>query len=224
MLVTRPEPAASETARQLESLGFAPVLAPLLRVRALPARLPRRLGAVLATSGNALAALPDDLHDTMLLAVGDATAARAQVAGFRDVRSAAADADALAALAQRSCPRGSLLLLASGRGQGGALAAALRASGFRVHRRAVYASEVVARFPATASRAFERGDLHAALFLSAETSRAFTRLFPPALYPALGAVDALAIGQPAADALGALPWRRVRVSLKPTLEGVLALL
>lgn len=222
--MTRPEPAASETARHLQTLGFAPVLAPFLRVRVLPVRLPERPDAVLVTSGNALAALPDSLHGTALLAVGDATAARARTAGFRDVRSAAADADALAALAREACPRGSLLLLASGRGQGGALASALRASGFRVHRRAVYAAEAVARFPPAACRAFQGGDLRAALFLSAETARAFARLLPPALHPALGGVDALAIGRPAADALGVLPWRRVRVSLKPTLEGVLALL
>ena len=222
--MTRPEPAASDTARQLATLGFAPVVAPLLRVRALPARLPERPDAVLVTSGNALAALPRRLHGLPLLAVGDATAARARTAGFADVRSAAADAAALAALARQSCPRGSLLLLASGRGQGGDLAEALRAAGLRVHRRAVYAAETVARFPAAAARALQDGVLRAALFLSAETARAFVRLLPPALHPALGVVDALAIGQPAADALGALPWRRVRVSSTPTQEGVLALL
>lgn len=222
--MTRPEPAASETARQLEALGFVPVLAPLLRVRTLPVRLPERPDAVLVTSGNALAALPGSLHGTTLLAVGDATAARARAAGFRDVRSAAADADALAALARQACPRGSLLLLASGRGQGGALAAALRTTGFRVHRRAVYAAEAVIRFPPAAYKSLRDDELRAALFMSAETARAFVRLLTPALHPALGGVDALTIGQPAADALGVLPWRQVRVSLRPTLEGVLALL
>ena len=45
-----------------------------------------------------------------------------------------------------------------------------------------------------------------------------------ALRPALAEVDACAIGRPAADVLTPLPWRRVRVSLLPTLDQVLALL
>lgn len=224
VLVTRAEPAASDTARQLEALGFTPVVAPMLRVRALPARMPPHPCAVLVTSGNALAALPDALHATPLLAVGDATAARARVAGFQDVRSAAGDADALAALARASLPPGGALLLASGRGQGAPLAARLRADGFRVHRRAMYDAGAVGAFPLAARRAFEARALCAALFLSAETARAFARLFPPDLAGTLGGVSALAIAQSAADALGVLPWRRVRVSLAPTLEGVLALL
>ena len=225
MLVTRAEPAASDTARRLDALGFTPVVAPVLRVRALPARLPaRRPCAVLVTSGNALASLPGDLHATPLLAVGDATAARARAAGFRDVRSAAGDADALAALARASLPPGAALLLASGRGQGASLATALRADGFRVHRRSLYDAGAVSVFPPAARRAFEARALCAALFLSAETARAFARLFPPDLAGRLRRVDALAIAQPAADVLGVLPWRRVRVSVTPTLEGVLALL
>ena len=228
VLVTRAEPAASGTARRLDALGFAAVVAPLLRVRPLPAPLPAlshaELGAVLVTSGNALASLPDALHATPLLAVGDATAALARSAGFQNVRSAAGDADALAALARASLPRGARLLLASGRGQGAPLAAALRADGFRVHRRAMYDAVAVGAFPPAARRALEAGALCAALFLSAETARAFVRLLPSGLAGRLGGVSALAIGGPAADALRVLPWQRVRVSLAPNLEGVLALL
>ena len=49
-------------------------------------------------------------------------------------------------------------------------------------------------------------------------------LLPPALAPRLAVVDALAIGTPTATALSCLPWRSVRVSAKPVLEQVLALL
>ncbi len=196
----------------------------MLRIRPLPARPPAALDAALVTSGNVLASLPAALHATPLLAVGDATAARARAAGFRDVRSAAGDAGALAALARASLPSGARLLLASGRGQGAPLAAALRADGFRVHRRAMYDAAAVGAFPPAARRALETGALCAALFLSAETARAFVRLLPPGLAGRLGDVSALAIARPVADALGVLPWRRVRVSLAPTLEGVLALL
>ena len=222
VLVTRPEPGASEAARLLVARGLHPVVAPLLRVWTLPLRVPAGVGAVLVTSGNAVPALPPALHALPLFAVGDATAARARAAGFMDVRSADGDARGLLALVRQHPP--GPLLLASGRGQGRALAADLRAAGFTVHRRAAYAAVPVGRLPAAARGALLGGQLRAALFLSAETARAFARLLPPALHGTLGGLDALAIAQPTADALAHLPWRSVRVSAKPTLERVLAML
>jgi len=224
VLITRPEPGATETARRVQALGLHPVIAPLLVVHPLPPRLPAQVQAVLVTSGNALPALPASLHGLPLLAVGDATAQRALAAGFTQVCSADGDAVALGALASTACPPGAVLLLATGAGQGWALAADLRARGFRVHRRAVYAARPVRRLPPAARDALAGRALRAALFLSADTARAFAHALPAGLHPLLRDIEALAIGQPAAEALARLPWRRVRVSAKPTLESVLALL
>ena len=224
VLVTRPEPGASETAQRLLALGFVPILAPLFRIEPLALAPPDGLDAVLVTSGNALPALPEGLRATPLLAVGDATAERARAAGFARVLSADGDAVALAALAQRACRAGASLLLATGRGQGASLAAALRAQGFVVHRRVAYAARPVRRMPAPAVEGLQEGSVTAALFLSAETARIFARLLPRRLLPALANVDALAIGEPAADALRFLPWRRVRVSAKSNQDSIMALL
>lgn len=222
VLITRPEPGASETALWLAAQGLQPVLAPLLRIHALPSRTPPGIRAVLVTSGNAIPALPASLHALPLYAVGDATARRAAQAGFSDVRSADGDAQDLLALVRQRPP--GPVLLASGRGQGHALAADLRAAGFTVHRRAVYAATPVGRFPVSARNALLEGRIRAALFLSAETARTFAAILPPALRQALKGLDALAIAQPTADAIAHLPWRSVRVSAKPTLERILAML
>ncbi len=222
ILITRPEAEAGSLADRLRGMGFAPVLAPLLRVMPRPFAAPPGIDALLVTSGNALLALAGVVAP--LLAVGDATAERARAAGFADVSSAGGDADDLLALARRRLPPGAALLLATGRGQGGTLAAGLRAAGFRVHRRVAYSTRPVPRLPQAARAAIVERRLRAALFLSAETARTFGRVLPPVLRPALGTIEALAIGQPAADALSLLPWRRVRVSLGPTLDQVLALL
>ncbi len=224
VLVTRPEPGASETALRLRALRHDPIIASLLHIKPLALAPFGDVGAVLVTSGNAVPFLPAGLHGALLLAVGHATAERARSAGFTRVASADGDAAALADLARRACPPGIALLFATARGQGVPLAAALRAQGFVVRRRAVYAARPAARMPPAATRALRDGSLAAALFLSAETARAFVRLLPPPLHPALAEVDALAIGQPAADALRVLPWRRVRVSAKPTQDSLLALL
>jgi uroporphyrinogen-III synthase len=196
----------------------------MLHIAALPVRLGPVVQAVLVTSGNALPPLPAGLHGLPLLAVGDATAMRARAAGFTKVCSADGDAAALAALAAQMLPPGTALLLATGAGQGESLAADLRHRGFRVHRRAVYAARPARGLPATARHALTDASLKAAMFLSADTARAFVRALPDGLHPALAGVEALAIGQPAAEVLLHLPWRGVRVSAKPTLASVMALL
>jgi len=227
--VTRPEPGAAAAAALLRARGFVPVIAPFLAVSARAAVVPDslRLQAVLVASGQAVDLLvaPPTLLALPLLAVGDATAARARARGFRTVHSAGGDAAALAAVAARLCdPGGAALLLLCGASQGHGLAAALRGRGFRVLRRVVYAARPVARFPAAATTALASGRTRAVLFLSAETARSFVATLPQALVPALAPVDAVAIGGSAAAALHALPWRRVRVARHPTLDGVLALL
>lgn len=225
VLITRPEPGASDTARRVRDGGWAPVVAPLLRIRPLPAPLPdaERCQAVLVASLHALG-LPASFHARPLLTVGDATAGRARAAGFREIRSAGRDAAALAALARATLdPAGPPLLLSAGRGQGAALADDLRAAGFRVIRRATYHAAPVSRLPDAATSAIAAG-LAAALFFSAETSRTFVRLLPASRHPALTGTEALAISAAAAAVLSPLPWRRIRVAVQPTQNHVLALL
>jgi uroporphyrinogen-III synthase len=232
VLITRPAAGAADTAARVAALGLRPVVAPLLTIHALPAALqstmPKadRLQALLIASRNALDHLPAGYHQVPLLAVGDASAERARRAGFAQVLSADGDADALGALAGMRCdPAGPPLLLAAGRGQSLKLAAALRALGFRVIRRAVYAAVPARALPEAAAKALREGSLRAATFFSAETASHFARLLIGAgLREAVAGVDACAIGVPAATAIEALPWRRVLCAAKPTQDAMLALL
>ena len=227
ILVTRPEPGATETAMRLEATGFAPVLAPALTIRKLPAKLPNpsQVAAVLVTSGQAIPAIPSHFHGTALLAVGDATAARARRAGFTDVVSAAGDATDLAALAAARCPVGVTLLLATGRGLGHPLAAALRAAGFRVIRRSLYAPVPARRIPAPATAALKAGTIRAVLFFSGDSAAAFVAMIEHgALTEAVRNADAISISPSAAVALRRLPWRRILVADRPNQDSMLALL
>jgi len=224
VLITRPLPAAEATAARVLALGRPAILAPLLAIRVLPAGLPEAPAAIAVTSGAALAGLPPRLHTVRLFAVGAATAARARAAGFAEVTSADADAAALATLLLREAPAGPLLL-AVGEGQGAALEQTLAAAGREVVRRAVYAAEPAAALPAPARTALAAGTIGAALFFSAETARVFVRLVTAAgLAENLGSIEACAIGRPAAVALEALRWRRIRVAATPTEDAMLALL
>lgn len=228
MLITRPEAGANETAARVAALGFTPILAPVLAIAALPARLPdpARVQAVLVTSGNALPALGPTFHAVKLFAVGDATAARARAAGFADVTSAGRNAEALDALVRERCrPAGGALLLPTARGEGLALARSLREAGFAVMRRTVYAAVPQKTLPVAAEEALSRGAVGAALFFSAATARSFTKLLLAAL-PAgcLNAVDAFALSPAVAAPLAHLPWRRLRVADRPSQDALLTLL
>jgi uroporphyrinogen-III synthase len=101
VLVTRPEPAASKTARRLEAMGFDAVILPLTRI------VPAAVGvagvdfdAVAATSANAVLHAPDDLIGQLsrlpAYAVGAKTAAAFRARGFARVEAGEDGGEALA--------------------------------------------------------------------------------------------------------------------------------
>ena len=226
VLITRPSPAAEETAQHVAALGLRPIVAPLLMIRRVPADLPGDAAAVLVTSGNAVDSLPAWARARPVYAVGDATAGRVRAAGFTDVHGAGGNAADLAALVQRTLPpyRGELLLL-TGKGQGAALASLLRAQQRDVAVREVYEAVAVPQLPPPAAAALQGGGLRAVLFFSAETARQFVRLVTAAgLEASAENNEACAISQPTGVALDALRWRRIRIAARPTQDDMLALL
>ncbi|MGH7087014.1 MAG: uroporphyrinogen-III synthase, partial [Acetobacteraceae bacterium] len=133
---------------------------------------------------------------------------------------------ALATLVAAACrPAAGPLLLAAGARRGQELAATLREAGYAVIRRIVYAALPVERLPVAARAGLREGGIEAALFFSGDTAATFARLIGAAgLSTALVPVAAIAIGPAAAAALRHLPFRSVRVAVRPTEEAVLALL
>jgi uroporphyrinogen-III synthase len=122
VLVTRPQPGATETAARLAALGYEPILLPLTEVRWLPVAagdLPASADAVVATSANALRHLPPEIARSFaqqpFYAVGKATAAAARRAGFAHVEDGDGDAAALAGAIEAKMPSGSSILYLCGR-------------------------------------------------------------------------------------------------------------
>jgi uroporphyrinogen-III synthase len=222
VLVTRAAEQAAATARRLAGMGFVPVLAPSLVVRSRRLAALPGVQAVLVTSGNAIPALPARLRKLRLLAVGDATAERAREAGFLSTESAGRDAASLAKLAARRLdPAFGPLLLASGEGQGMALAAELRQAGFRVLRRVAYTAAPARALPPAARAALAAGKIGHALFFSPASARATVRLLRG--MPTTR-IKALAISPATAAALSPLKWAGIRVASSPDQEALLALL
>jgi uroporphyrinogen-III synthase len=226
VLITRPEPGATQTAERVSALGLCPIVAPVLSITTRKWRAPSHSAAIVLTSRNALSACDRSMRDRPLFAVGPATAALATAAGFSRVFNADGDADSLAALvADTLSPSEGPLFLPVGQKQGGALAASLRQHGFRVLRRVAYQATGVPRLPEATLTALRLGDVAAAMFFSGETSRHFVRLIRAArLAEAVRAIEAVSISERAAVALRPLPWRRILVAAKPNQDAMLVLL
>ncbi len=91
LLILRPQPGADETAARARALGLEPVVAPLFSVRPLAWTPPDPAGfdAVMLTSASAARQAATGLaafRDLPCYAVGEATAAAAEEAGFSDIR------------------------------------------------------------------------------------------------------------------------------------------
>ena len=136
------------------------------------------LQAVLAASGNALPCVPVSHRHLPLLAVGDATAARARTAGFARVESADGDATDLARLVERLCdparpplagPRRRAARPAAGRAAAGGPGSpcCVASPTPRPPRR---------RSPRQHGRRLHGGTLAAAMFFSGKAARAFVAL------------------------------------------------
>lgn len=218
-LVTRPEPGASATAGRLAALGHEAVLLPCLAIKTITPRLPERPAALVITSGQAVAALPANLHNVPVFCVGDATAAKLRAAGFTRVESANGDADDLARLIETRRLTG-LHVLAVGERHGLALLARLRKAGLSVVRRKVYSVAPLRALPEDIRAALAGGEINAALFYSGETARAFARLHPPGT----ACMDALCLSDNVARAAAGLPWRKIHAALAPTEADLMALL
>jgi uroporphyrinogen-III synthase len=228
VLITRPEPGASETAARITAIGLTPIVAPFLEIRPLSSRLPsaQRIAAIILASGNAIDPLPEHYRGLPLLTVGAATALRAKIAGFTNIASADGDAVALATLVRARIDRqAGTLLLVCGRRQSLALAADLRQSGYRVARRVVYAADPVTSLPTAARTALTTGHARTVLFFSTETARCFMRLVQAAgLIATLRNRQAITIGARVGMALRGEYWARVSVAGNPTQDEMLALL
>ncbi|RCS22425.1 uroporphyrinogen-III synthase [Phyllobacterium salinisoli] len=120
VLVTRPEPGASHTARRLEELGFLPIVLPLSETVAIGTEtLSGQYDAVAITSVNAVRhadpAMIERLAYLPAYAVGHKTAGAAKSAGFAEVTAAGGDGEALATKLSSVLRPGAHVLYLAGR-------------------------------------------------------------------------------------------------------------
>jgi uroporphyrinogen-III synthase len=233
-IVTRPRDDAAPLMHALAERGIDALLAPMLTIRPAPQaarHLAERLTgaqAVLFTSANGVRAFAaaSPRRELPVLAVGDASAAAARIAGFRSVASADGDIEDLAALvAAHLSPQAGALVHAAGTTVAGDLAGKLTALGFTVHRATLYEAVPAEALDPETAAAMRRGETAAALFFSPRTAATFVRLAAAAgVGDACRPMVAVALSPAVAAALAALSWQAVRVAARPVQADLLAAL
>jgi uroporphyrinogen-III synthase len=232
LLVTRPEPDASETAIRLRALGHEAILDPLLTIAfakppvgiAMPA-------AILITSRNALRALlrwpgVAAWRGRPLFAVGPESGALARASGFTDVRVGLGNARALTALVVAEFdPRAGTILYPAARNRAAEIDTELQERGINVRRVEAYRAAAAETFAAATEDGLRRGTIDGVLVFSRRTAAAFRAAAErAALLGSLGKVVFYALSEEAAEPLRALAGTAIRVAARQDSDGLFALL
>lgn len=254
LLVTRPLDEAVAMTPELEMLGFAALIEPMLAVKPLPQPLlePQDVHALLFTSANAVRALhqvvlerdlrrqEDDGADSVpdwtrllrfpVFTVGDATAAVAREFGFRKVESAAGRAEELAALlVQRvregRLPENAICLHVCGKNRAGDLETPLLRAGIGLKRTVVYKAETARALSVNLRTALQENSLHGVLFFSPRTAETFVSLVREAgLALSCKTLEAYCLSEAVLQATRPLPWYRLHLAPEPNRSSLLSLL
>jgi len=174
-LITRPEPAATQTAERLRKLGHEATVDPMLRIAPTTDPLPAGpFDAVAFTSINgvkAFAAHPEGpgLYGLPAYAVGSRTAKEARAAGFTTVIDCEGDAEALARRLGQELPKGARVLNPAGEDRAADLAELLKAPGLELVLTIIYAAQPAEALSEEARAALADGRINAALHFSQRT-------------------------------------------------------
>ncbi len=231
VLVTRPEPEASQTAARLKDSGYAPVILPLFETTALAAQvssIPDGAGAVAITSANAIRHVSRDIVDALqhldCFCVGAKTADAARSIGFSSVIEGPGDAEGLAAMIVDSAFGGTLVYLC-GRVRKPDLEAAARTAAIAVVAVEVYDTRAIARSHKATLSVLQGATIDIALVYSVNAAHALDGLGrAPGISHLFEETEFLCISDRVAAALSGDKNRRILASPEPTEEALLLLM
>lgn len=229
ILVTRPEPDASDTAARLNAVGLEPVLAPLLEMHVLETGLPdaKNLTAIALTSANALRALEQQDKLTAYLhlpvfTVGDRTAAHARDAGFETVTSADGSFDDLIALLAKQNFTGAIFYPTAANATGD-LAKALAPAGIMALPARIYEMRPTTELSKDTIANLVSREIKAVSLYSRHTAETFCALTEALDKGARAALTALCLSENVAAPMIANRFTRIALADYPSEEAMMAL-
>lgn len=230
VLVTRPEPGASQTARRLQAAGFLPLLLPLSQTRVLPVvSAPERFAAVAVTSANAVRhasrALLEGLAGSRCYAVGQKTAAAAREVGFVDVATGPGDAEALADAIISAEKSEAAILYLCGRVRLPAFEEKLRAAGIDVRPVETYDTVGINHETSVVRRLLDERPVDAVLLYSARAAGTFAEIASrPELASLFDGAGLYCLSRRVASALNTLQGAKIHIAAEPNEDKLLLLL
>jgi uroporphyrinogen-III synthase len=231
VLVTRPEPGASRTARRLQDMGFQPILLPLTETIALPVdanSVAKDATAVAVTSANAVRHVPKEIIAALAAlpchAVGKRTAEAARAAGFLSVSEGPGDAEALADELAADFA-GKTLAYLCGRVRFPTFEARLQAAGVLVRPVETYDTVTLDYSDDAIVELLSGQPAEAALLYSAKAAAAMQALTRrPALRDLFEKTIVFALSARIAAALDEVAGEKIRIAREPHEEALLELL
>ncbi|WP_217574241.1 uroporphyrinogen-III synthase [Mesorhizobium sp. GbtcB19] len=230
VLVTRPEPGASRTARRLEAGGFQPILLPLTETRALPveATIGADTVAVTVTSANAVRHAPKALVAALAglpcHAVGKRTAEACRAAGLLAVTEGPGDAEALADAIVGGLA-GKTIVYLCGRVRFQAFEERLSAAGVHVQPIETYDTTGIDYGDADVLARLSGQPVEAALLYSGKASAALIKLIArPALRQLFEKTEFLTLSARVAGPLGGIAGQRISIASQPEEDALIELL
>lgn len=182
LLITRPEPDATRTARALRERGHDVLVAPVLITQTIDAEIKKSYAGVLMTSANAARALlghrrGSELTRLPVFTVGVRSAEAAREAGFAQVQSADGGLpDLVDLITTRFAGQSVPLLYLAGEDRAGDLAGDLAARGIGVDTVVVYRAVAAERLPVELAHALSAEQRDGALHYSPRSAATLLRL------------------------------------------------
>ena len=229
VLVTRPEPGASRTARRLQQAGFQPIVLPLTETVALPVDAEFVPGdAVAVTSANAVRHASNEVIAALAAlpchAVGARTAEAARKKGFFSVLEGSGDAEALADSIAMALP-GKEITYLCGRVRFPVFEQRLEAAGVQVRAVETYDTLPVPYSDETILALLSSQPVDAVLLYSAKAAAAMQLLAKqPVLQGAFEKTQVFVLSARIAAAFGDGAGKTIRIAARPDEEALLALL
>ncbi|MCE9507291.1 MAG: uroporphyrinogen-III synthase [Alphaproteobacteria bacterium] len=231
VLVTRPQPMADEFAEKLRREGFGVYLAPMMEYVEMEADLDD-LGpyqALVFTSAQTVRVFSRRSRERRLpvLAVGDATAETASLAGFTEVYSAKGNGKDVVNLIRAKAKELSLkkVLHPCSENTPHDISVTAGKFGVKIVQRQLYKARFVDRLPDDVLWALQDDNIDTVTLFSARTAANFVRIMQQDnLRGVSKKIRVVCISEQVAAAVKDVPWREVNVSPQPNTGSMLEIL
>lgn len=223
--LTRPEADSEALAAELNALGIASIIAPVVRIETRDVLLAEKPDALLLTSRHAAHALRADWADVPVFCVGSATAQAARDMGYRAVTHGPGDALHLLPRITEALPPGSSLLYLSGEDTRHDISRLLGANQIDVTRVVAYEAVAETSFPTALRLALEANSINGVVCFSPRSAHLACTLMKEEEFTASApAIDAFCLSLAVAEEAAMLSWRSLHVCHTPNRASMLAMI